>query len=114
MKIKLDKKYTNAHHIEIVKDAISDFRACFKAVDLLLIFEENLGRLSCLPERRITETEVIAFSSNDRTENVSFQINMVVKIPFFEYHEIRFYIEYSNGLYTINEDLHEDIVFLRK
>lgn len=116
MKIKLDKNYTKDYQIENVKRAITDFKGYFNEKELLRMYEETFGDISIYSSRKIVETNVSAFASNDYTDDVSFLVEMLICIEYREYHELKFYVGACGDIYTISEDenLHTDNVFVRR
>lgn len=111
MKIKLDKEYTMGYQFETVKKAMADFKGYFTDDDLVRMYRESFEEIP--HSESVVECNVKAFSSNCYDDNTTFQIDILTKVAYLEYHELHFYIYTDNGSYVIDQDdlLHHDHTF---
>lgn len=102
MTTKILKDYTPASKIDLVKEAIRDFKACFTENDLARMFEETTN--IDLMNGEVIKCTVEGFSYNESTDLVSFRIEMIVD-SLIGFHRFSFYINNANGgCYSIDND----------
>ena len=100
MKFTIDKNYTFASKMQLVRDKIKDFKAYFTVNDLVRMFTETTNEYV---SGDVIKCDIEAYQARAYSDDVSFQVDLIVD-ELIQFSRIHFYIHEENGVYSIYND----------